>query len=148
MTSGYHPGVKIQRARGVKIQCARTVRALEDLDALGRMGLWDGSKVVQVIDTKWKRIASRIDDMKQGVSQADVYQMMAYGRLYACPRLTLLYPHHLGLPNHEGLQASYRIVGSDHRLETATIDVAMADGISDRLRSLIGVFPPVDMASG
>jgi len=24
MTSGYHPGVKIQRARGVKIQCART----------------------------------------------------------------------------------------------------------------------------
>lgn len=108
----------------------------------------DGSKVVQVIDTKWKRIASRIDDMKQGVSQADVYQMMAYGRLYACPRLTLLYPHHLGLPNHEGLQASYRIVGSDHRLETATIDVAMADGISDRLRSLIGVFPPVDMASG
>lgn len=47
-----------------------------------------------MIDTKWKRIASRIDDPKRGVSQADVYQMTAYGRLYGCLRLTLLYPHH------------------------------------------------------
>lgn len=28
MTSGYHPGVKIHRTRGVKIQCARTTNAL------------------------------------------------------------------------------------------------------------------------
>jgi 5-methylcytosine-specific restriction enzyme subunit McrC len=49
--------------------------------------------VLQVIDTKWKRIAARIDDPKGGVSQADVYQMMAYGRLYRCRKLTLLYPH-------------------------------------------------------
>ena len=46
-------------------------------------------EVVQIIDTKWKRIAARIDDPKQGVSQADVYQMMAYGQLYDCGRLTL-----------------------------------------------------------
>lgn len=36
-------------------------------------------EVVHVIDTKWKRIAPRLDDPKQGVSQADVYQIMAYG---------------------------------------------------------------------
>lgn len=36
-----------------------------------------------------KRIASRIDDTKQGVSQADVYQMMADGHLNHAPRLTL-----------------------------------------------------------
>jgi 5-methylcytosine-specific restriction endonuclease McrBC regulatory subunit McrC len=41
-----------------------------------------------VIDTKWKRISSRIDDPKQGVSQSDVYQMMAYAQLYSAPRLT------------------------------------------------------------
>ncbi|EIM98665.1 hypothetical protein WQE_22893, partial [Paraburkholderia hospita] len=98
-----------------------------------------GREVVQIIDTKWKRIASRIDDKKQGISQADVYQMMAYGRLYNCPRLTLLYPHHLGLSGDEGLQASHRVMGSDHRLETATIDVAIADGIGERLHSLIGL---------
>ncbi|WP_294533625.1 hypothetical protein [uncultured Rhodoblastus sp.] len=42
------------------------------------------------IDTKWKRISARIDDPKQGVSQGDVYQMMAYAHLYKAPRLTLL----------------------------------------------------------
>src|SRR3546814_11674329 len=49
--------------------------------------------VTHVIDTKWKRIAPRIDDPKQGVSQADVYQLMAYeqsigkavGRERVCP---------------------------------------------------------------
>lgn len=97
-----------------------------------------GRQVVQVIDTKWKRIAARIDDKKRGVSQADVYQMMAYGRLYDCSRLTLLYPHHAGLLCDEGLQASHRVVGSDHWLETATVDVAIADGIGQRLRSFIG----------
>ena len=96
-------------------------------------------QVVQVIDTKWKRIAARIDDRKQGVSQADVYQMMAYGRLYDCSRLTLLYPHHRGLQCIEGVQASHRVAGSDHWLETATVDVALADNMGDRLSSLIGI---------
>jgi 5-methylcytosine-specific restriction enzyme subunit McrC len=98
----------------------------------------DGRAVVQVIDTKWKRIASRIDDKKQGVAQADVYQMMAYGRLYGCSRLTLLYPHHIGLACAEGLQAAHYITGSDHCLETATIDLAKADGVGARLRCFIG----------
>jgi 5-methylcytosine-specific restriction enzyme subunit McrC len=96
----------------------------------------DGPKVVQVIDTKWKRIASRMDDSKQGVSQADVYQMMAYGRLYGCDRLTLLYPHHANLPGADGMQASYGITNSDHSLEVATFDVADANRVLDRLRSL------------
>lgn len=107
----------------------------------------DGREVVQVIDTKWKRIASRIDDRKQGVSQGDVYQMMAYGRLYDCPRLTLLYPHHVGLSGVEGLQASHRVAGSDHWLETATIDVAIADGIGERLRSFIGFARGIDISA-
>jgi 5-methylcytosine-specific restriction enzyme subunit McrC len=98
----------------------------------------DGTSVIQVIDTKWKRISPRINDKKQGVAQADVYQMMAYGRLYDCSRLTLLYPHHLGLAGVEGVQASHRVTGSDHWLETATVDVAVADGIGARLRSFVG----------
>ncbi len=97
----------------------------------------DGGKVVQVIDTKWKRIAAHFDDKKRGVAQADVYQMMAYGRLYDCPRLTLLYPHHAGLGAIEGMQASHRITGSEHRLETVTIDIATAADISERLREVI-----------
>jgi 5-methylcytosine-specific restriction enzyme subunit McrC len=95
-------------------------------------------QVVQVIDTKWKRIAAQVNDKKQGVSQADVYQMMAYGRLYNCSRLTLLYPHHAGLQCGEGMQASHRVTGSEHWLESATIDVAMREGVVERLFSLVG----------
>ncbi|WP_404478590.1 McrC family protein [Novosphingobium sp. BL-52-GroH] len=49
-------------------------------------------KVIAVIDTKWKRLCADPLDRKHGVSQADVYQMMAYARLYECERLMLLYP--------------------------------------------------------
>jgi 5-methylcytosine-specific restriction enzyme subunit McrC len=93
--------------------------------------------VVQIIDTKWKRIASKIDDPKQGVSQSDVYQMMAYGQLYRCPQLTLLYPHHAGLEANEGLQALHRIASVDHWLGMATIDVAVGTSIRERLRALV-----------
>lgn len=44
-----------------------------------------GGDVRAVIDTKWKRLSD-------GVSQSDVYQMMAYARLYRSSRLALLYP--------------------------------------------------------
>lgn len=96
-----------------------------------------GGKVVHVIDTKWKRISPRIDDPKQGVSQADVYQMMAYAQLYGTPRLTLLYPHHPGLGTEEGVLGRYTITGGATRLETASIDAASNTGIIERLRRLI-----------
>lgn len=102
-----------------------------------------GDTVVQVIDTKWKRIAARIDDPKQGVSQADVYQMMAYGRLYQCAHLTLLYPHHLDLPPDDGVLATNVITRSDHRLETATIDIGRAHEIGPRLKRLVHKSEPV-----
>ena len=56
-----------------------------------------GSSINLIIDTKWKRI-TRVDDPKQGVNQGDVYQLMAYGRLYGCPHVVLLFPHHAALP--------------------------------------------------
>ena len=50
-----------------------------------------------IIDTKWKRISTQLEDKKQGVSQTDVYQMMAYGELYDCADLLLLYPRQTGV---------------------------------------------------
>lgn len=96
-----------------------------------------GGAVTHVIDTKWKRISSRIDDPKQGVSQADVYQMMAYAQLYLAPRLTLLYPHHPGLGAEDVVHARHRITGHATILETASIDVANSEKILDRIRRLI-----------
>jgi 5-methylcytosine-specific restriction enzyme subunit McrC len=51
-------------------------------------------KAVKVIDTKWKLLRAKEVDEKQGISQGDIYQMMAYGQLYKCKQLVLLYPHH------------------------------------------------------
>lgn len=92
-----------------------------------------GSDVVRVVDTKWKRIANRIDDAKQGVSQGDVYQMMAYAQLYRCERLVLLYPQHNDLVSGEGVHATHKISGSDQVLQMATIDIATPAPVGPRL---------------
>ena len=82
-----------------------------------------GCRIALIIDTKWKRL-TRIDDPKQGVTQADVYQLMAYGRLCDCPHVMLLYPHHGGLPPDPILQ-QYAIAmpGAQESLFVATLDV-------------------------
>ncbi|OLP57566.1 restriction endonuclease [Rhizobium rhizosphaerae] len=104
--------------------------------------IWRGGQVAHVIDTKWKRISARIDDPKLGVSQGDVYQMMAYAHLYKSPKLTLLYPHHNGLGANEGVQAQFRITGQETVIETGSVDVANGKDLAARLRDkfLLNVF--------
>ncbi len=94
------------------------------------------SETTLLIDTKWKRLAPVVDDPKQGVSQADVYQMMAYGRLYRCPQLLLLYPHHARLGEVPGLLSRHRIVGSDDELLVGTIDLKDIRTAPGQLREL------------
>ncbi|SMH51183.1 McrC family protein [Maritimibacter sp. HL-12] len=103
--------------------------------------IWRDAQVVHVIDTKWKRISARIDDPKLGVSQGDVYQMMAYAHLYKAPKLTLLYPHHDGLGTNEGAQAQFRITGQETLVETASVDVANGKDLVARLRDKL--FPTI-----
>ncbi len=45
--------------------------------------LRQSGRLLAIIDTKWKKLATNPLDRKHGVSQADVYQLMAYARLYA-----------------------------------------------------------------
>lgn len=99
--------------------------------------IWHAGQVAHVIDTKWKRISDRIDDPKQGVSQADVYQMMAYAHLYKAPRLTLLYPHHMALGDAEGIRARFRVTGQETVLETASFDISSGADLVDRIRGRI-----------
>ena len=81
---------------------------------------------IAIVDTKWKRLSPTIQDGKHGVNQADVYQMIAYGQLYACPDLLLLYPHHLGLGSGP-FAADYVIRGSTDRLHLRSADVAQRE---------------------
>lgn len=99
--------------------------------------IFRGAEVVHVIDTKWKRISARIDDRKQGVSQSDIYQMMAYAHLYKAPRLTLLYPHHGSLGDMDGIQARFHITGQSTVLETGSLDVSESGGVVGSLKDRI-----------
>ena len=84
------------------------------------------STPVAIIDTKWKRLSPAIEDAKHGVSQTDVYQVMAYGQLYACRDLLLLYPHHLGLGSGP-FATDYLVHGSTDRLRLRSVDVAQRE---------------------
>lgn len=98
-----------------------------------------GEDVVLIIDTKWKRIAARIDDPKQGVSQSDVYQMMAYGQLYDCAHTILLYPYHHGLTSADkSWDYSIGARDSDRWLSVSAVDVSQNRAtIKQNLRNLI-----------
>ncbi len=45
-----------------------------------------------ILDTKWKRINGEESDPKHGISQADMYQLFAYGKKYRCKQVALIYP--------------------------------------------------------
>lgn len=45
-----------------------------------------------VVDTKWKRLDPIDRDLRRGVAQADVYQLMAYARAYDADAVVLFYP--------------------------------------------------------
>jgi len=93
--------------------------------------------VEMIIDTKWKSVSRRLDDPKRGVSQADVYQMIAYGQLYRCDRLMLLYPHHAETGEAPGVLARHRVTGTSGALETATLDIVRE--VREQLGALVHV---------
>jgi 5-methylcytosine-specific restriction enzyme subunit McrC len=81
-----------------------------------------GSEILAVVDTKWKLLAGDPLDRKAGVGQGDVYQLMAYARLYRCDRLMLLYPAEPGAGG--GLVRRFGIAHGRERLDVATLDIS------------------------
>ena len=86
--------------------------------------IYEGQHPRMVIDTKWKGMAPHRDDRPHGVGQGDVYQSMAYSRLYGCSQVMLLYPHHGGLPP-DPICTRYAIANRDaeESLLIATLDI-------------------------
>lgn len=54
--------------------------------------LMSGGKPKFILDTKWKRINENDSDPKHGISQADMYQLFAYGKKYGCRHVAIVYP--------------------------------------------------------
>lgn len=94
-----------------------------------------GKQIEAIIDTKWKKLATDPLDRKHGVGQADVYQLMAYARLYTCRNLMLLYPEVPG--GTCGEKRSFGMARGSERLRIATIDVSQPRALIElRLRAL------------
>lgn len=92
-------------------------------------------ETIAIIDTKWKKLSQNPFDPKYGVSQSDVYQLMAYARLYPTPELMLLYPEQPGKPC--GERRPFGIAGGKERLGIATIDTSCVESeVVRRLRVL------------
>ena len=94
-------------------------------------------KVVQIIDTKWKHLASLIASRNMGVSVSDVYQMNAYGMLHECSDLTLLYPHSTSLGESDGVQLPAKILEGNRSLAITTIDIGNSKNESARIKEIL-----------
>lgn len=88
-----------------------------------------------VLDTKWKRL-DPTEGGNLGVSQSDIYQMMAYAHAYDASRLVLLYPwdSHLGRP---GPLKTWRISGSVRLVMAACVDLGNPKAVPEQLQSLL-----------
>lgn len=88
-----------------------------------------------VIDTKWKQL--KAGETTLGVSQADVYQMLAYARAYRARRLVLLYPWHGDLPS-PGTLRRWQVANSETTFEIAAVDVGRPEAVGEGLREIAG----------
>jgi 5-methylcytosine-specific restriction enzyme subunit McrC len=78
-------------------------------------------RLLAVIDTKWKKMVAPTHK-SHGLHQGDVYQLMAYARLYDGADVALLYP---SLPGQgERHHAPYGIAGGGERFDVMSVDVS------------------------
>ncbi|WP_194266282.1 McrC family protein [Dechloromonas sp. H13] len=135
-----------RRLRGsgfeVSIQdsCHHLVRDLKSKQQLFRLRpdivvRKDGASLC-VVDTKWKRLSP--EERKLGISQGDLYQMLAYAEGYASSAVLLIYPWDPAGGDH--LSVRKRLVFEGGKQSTVTIgEVSLQDlsGVDDRLLGLL-----------
>jgi len=79
----------------------------------------DSGQVRLVLDTKWKRLRTDAEDSRNGVSQADLYQLYAYAHRYDSADNVLLYPRVEGVS-----PKTYYLEGEgDRKLRVAFVDL-------------------------
>ena len=88
-----------------------------------------------VIDTKWKRLDASQTTL--GVSESDVYQMLAYSRAYRARRLVLLYPWHEDLQRAR-ICRSWHVYGTSTTFDVATVDIRKPEEARSELRKIVG----------
>jgi 5-methylcytosine-specific restriction enzyme subunit McrC len=75
--------------------------------------------------------------MMVDVDQADIYQVMAYARIYGCERTVLLYPGHDGLVSPMPIHHRVGQIGGPVRITIAKVDVSSHDAALAGLSALV-----------
>jgi 5-methylcytosine-specific restriction enzyme subunit McrC len=75
-------------------------------------------RAVLILDTKYKELAA--NQRRLGISESDMYQMLAYAVALDCPRTLLLYPQRAGSPP---TSARFETLGHPHSVRVATINL-------------------------
>jgi len=126
--------VSIRKLLGSKVQTQKPCKYLLKTD--------DGKQLFQmrpdvtynkgkdwILDTKWKLINTQ--ENKMNISQADLYQMLAYAVRYDCQNIILLYPHHSKMGQKTGVIQQFEMQGAQNvnisTLTVATIDLAQTN---------------------
>ena len=88
-----------------------------------------------IADTKWKIIRQDINESekKYKISQADLYQLYAYGKKYECSKLYLIYPKIDGAKQ-ESMKFEYE---KDMQLEILYFNLENGSNNDDLIKNLL-----------
>jgi 5-methylcytosine-specific restriction enzyme subunit McrC len=97
-------------------------------------------KPMLILDTKYKQLDT--SQRRLGISEGDMYQMLAYATRLDCPRLLLLYPQWAGS---QKAPIEFEMLGHPNLLIAATINLRQPlnrpDGLIQELRDILKEVP-------
>ena len=98
------------------------------------IGVFRGKDAICLLDTKWKKLDP--GKSNDNVSQADMYQMYAYGKEYRTPRVVLVYPRHGSLKEQVANYDHHPHHGETRSIVVGTVDVSTRMGTMEATASL------------
>ena len=112
----------LPQSHGAPRHLARDARGRDAFALHPDLAFRRGRDFPLLLDTKYKRLDP--SDHKLGISPADFYQMHAYTRRYASPRVLLLYPQTSDM--REPVRAPFTLEDGAGTIEAVTVDLRVA----------------------
>lgn len=98
---------------------------------------FEGGSRRTIIDTKWKQLAHSDRGAPWGISNSDIYQMLAYAEVYDAGRVVLLYPHSTQLGTEPGIVDRFYSRDSKRMIDVATIELNALKTVNEQLAAIL-----------